>query len=81
MQSELTLETLLAEITSLRREFSAQNQEIASLKARLAAEGKLMIPITHTFRLEEWRTSLDLRLNSQPHGKLLLLTGNSDFGE
>lgn len=49
--------------------------------AQLAAAGKFTIPIARTFVLEEWRSALDLSQSGQPHGKLLLLTGNSGSSE
>jgi NADPH:quinone reductase-like Zn-dependent oxidoreductase len=41
--------------------------------ARLAADGRLTVPIAGTFPLEEWRTALDISLGGNARGKLLLL--------
>jgi NADPH:quinone reductase-like Zn-dependent oxidoreductase len=41
--------------------------------AKLAAEGRFTIPISHTFSLLDWRKALDLSLNRRSHGKLVLM--------
>jgi NADPH:quinone reductase-like Zn-dependent oxidoreductase len=45
--------------------------------AHLAADGKFMVPVARTFPLEDWRTAAETSLSGHPHGKLLLLPGNS----
>ncbi len=41
--------------------------------AKLAAEGRFLVPIARTFAFEDWREALDLSLSGQAHGKLILL--------
>ncbi len=45
--------------------------------ARLAAAGRLSVPIARTFPLADWPTALELSLTSHPRGKLLLIPGNA----
>ncbi|WP_454887440.1 NADP-dependent oxidoreductase [Sphingomonas oryzagri] len=40
--------------------------------AQLAADGRFLIPIAHTFQLEEWRKALDISLAGRARGKLIL---------
>jgi NADPH:quinone reductase-like Zn-dependent oxidoreductase len=41
--------------------------------AQLAAEGRFSVPVSGTFRLDQWRTALDISLSGRARGKLLLL--------
>jgi NADPH:quinone reductase-like Zn-dependent oxidoreductase len=41
--------------------------------AQLAADGKFTVPIAGTFPLEDWRSAMEVSLNGQARGKLLLL--------
>jgi NADPH:quinone reductase-like Zn-dependent oxidoreductase len=48
--------------------------------AQLAADGKFTVPVARTFPLEDWRTAAETSLSGHPHGKLLLLPGDSLSG-
>jgi NADPH:quinone reductase-like Zn-dependent oxidoreductase len=41
--------------------------------ARLAADGTFSVPVAGTFRLEDWRTAMEISLTGHARGKLLLL--------
>jgi len=41
--------------------------------ARLAASGRLTIPVAKTFPLTEWRPAAELSLSGAPHGKVVLV--------
>ena len=42
-----------------------------------AAEGKLTVPVAHTFALEDWREALDISQSGHARGKLVLLPGGA----
>jgi NADPH:quinone reductase-like Zn-dependent oxidoreductase len=48
--------------------------------AQLAADGEFVVPVARTFPLEEWRAAAETSLSGHPHGKILLLPGNSLSG-
>ena len=41
--------------------------------AKLAGEGRFVVPVARTFPLEDWREALDLSLSGHAHGKLVLI--------
>jgi NADPH:quinone reductase-like Zn-dependent oxidoreductase len=41
--------------------------------AQLAADGRLTVPVSGTFPLDQWRTALEISLTGHARGKLLLL--------
>ncbi|GGP26824.1 hypothetical protein GCM10010971_26430 [Silvimonas amylolytica] len=41
--------------------------------ARLAADGRFMIPVARTFPLKEWRAALEISLSGKARGKLILI--------
>ena len=41
--------------------------------AKLAGEGRFVVPVARTFSLEDWREALDLSLSGHAHGKLVLI--------
>jgi NADPH:quinone reductase-like Zn-dependent oxidoreductase len=41
--------------------------------ATLAAAGKLTIPVTKTFPLDQWRAAAEISLSGAPHGKVVLV--------
>ena len=54
---------------------SASSSSALGEFARLAADGKLTVPVARTFALEDWRTALGISSSRQARGKLVLLTG------
>ena len=49
--------------------------------ARLAAAGEFTIPVARTFRLEDWRTALEISQSGHARGKLVLLPADSTAGK
>ena len=45
--------------------------------AQLAADGRFTVPISGTFRLDQWRTAVEISLTGHARGKLLLLPAES----
>jgi NADPH:quinone reductase-like Zn-dependent oxidoreductase len=45
--------------------------------ASLAAEGAFRLPIAKSYPLEQWRDAVHLSLSGNPHGKVVLLPGES----
>lgn len=45
--------------------------------AQLAADGRFTVPISGTFRLDQWRTALEISLTGHARGKLVLLPATS----
>jgi NADPH:quinone reductase-like Zn-dependent oxidoreductase len=45
--------------------------------AQLAADGQFVVPVARTFPLEDWWTAAETSLSGHPHGKILLLPGDS----
>ena len=43
--------------------------------AKLATEGRFVVPIARTFQFEDWREALAASLSGHAHGKLVLLPG------
>ena len=41
--------------------------------AKLAAEGRFVVPVARTFPLEDWREALDVSQSGHARGKLVLL--------
>ena len=51
--------------------------EVLPEYARLAAEGRFIVPIGGTYSLESWRDALELSLAGKAKGKLVLLPGQA----
>jgi hypothetical protein len=45
--------------------------------AKLAAEGRFKVPVSRTFRLDDWREALDVSQSGHAHGKLVLLPADT----
>lgn len=49
------------------------NNDVLGDVARLAAQGRVTVPVARTFALEEFQEALDLSASTRAGGKLLFL--------
>ena len=65
-----------AEKLGVRNSFqSGLRYDVLGAFAKLAAEGRFIVPIARTVPLEAWREAMDISQSGRAHGKLLLLPG------
>ncbi|WP_428483776.1 NADP-dependent oxidoreductase [Rhodopila sp.] len=64
----------VAEKLGVRNSFEGElRYNVLTDFAKLAAEGRFIVPVARTFLLAAWRKALDLSLSGHAHGKLVLL--------
>ncbi|HEX4183551.1 MAG TPA: NADP-dependent oxidoreductase [Caulobacteraceae bacterium] len=54
-------------------ETMARREGVLDEFAKLAADGRFIVPIARTYRLDDWREALAASLSGHAHGKLMLL--------
>ena len=63
-----------AEELGVRDSFTSElRYDVLGDFAKLAGEGRFIVPVARTFPLADWREALDLSLSGHAHGKLVLL--------
>ncbi len=66
----------VAERLGVRNSFGGElKYDVLGEFAKLAAEGRFTIPVSRTFRLDQWQEAVEISLNRQARGKLLLIPG------
>lgn len=71
-----------ADVLGVRHTFTERHPERWDMLgefAKLAAEGKLFVPIAKVFPLEAWREAMEISLGGHAHGKLLLKPNLKDI--
>ncbi len=64
----------LAERLGVRNSFGGElRYDVLGQFAKLAAEGRFTIPVSRTFRLDEWQEAVKISLTGQARGKLVLM--------